>query len=253
GEALSLAGADIGIINAAGNSLYVLGGNDDQVTAGNGGVLISTTATNAGLPGFTFLQYHHNASGAELFVGDQIGLTIGAATNQAPDVELDGANDGLDLPDGPNHATATPYITGNAAGVAISDTDATVDDPDPSPPTPGISAQIASLDAVLTDPHSGALEFLNVTAAGHTIATNNGLTITGEGGNNLHVAGSAADTVYQDLLKEIRYVNNDTAVALNTSDRHVTVKVNDGFADSNVPTATIGITRGNHDPEITSA
>jgi VCBS repeat-containing protein len=247
---LTLAAADIPQINATGNLLYVLGGADDTVTVADNWVLVSTTHTNIAVSADTFNQYHNNTTNSELYIANTITPTITTATNNAPTVFLNGAPDGAALPDGFDHAGA--YTTGNSAGVAIADADATVDDPD-SANTPGISMQIASLDAVLTDATSGALEYLVVTAAGHTIATNNALTITGENTANLHVAGSASDTVYQDLLREIRYVNTDTSVGVNTADRHITVSVTDGVgAVSNAPVATIDITRGNNPPSITS-
>ena len=77
--------------------------------------------------------------------------------------------------------------------------------------------------------------------------------VSGENTHALTIAGSATDTVYQDLLREIRYVNTDTSVGVNTADRHVTVEVQDGVgANSNIPTATIALTRGNNPPTITS-
>ena len=122
----------------------------------------------------------------------------------------------------------------------------------PTPPTPpDVSSHITQLTATLTDAQSGALEYLILTDAGHTIATNNSLAITGENTGTLMVTGSATDTVYQDLLREIRYVNTDTSVGLNPADRHVTVQVQDGVgANSNIATATIAIEHGNHDPVI---
>src|SRR5262249_27986185 len=100
---------------------------------------------------------------------------------------------------------------------------------------------------------SGVLEFLSLTSTGHTIATSNGLTIAGENTGTLTVTGSATDTVYQDLLRELRYVNTDTSVGLNTADRHVTVQGQDGVAATPTPAPPpTAITRGNHAPVITS-
>src|SRR5262249_18404377 len=59
GAALSLSAADIPIVNAAGNALYVIGGADDAVTANPGDtwILMATGQLNANLPGFVFNQY----------------------------------------------------------------------------------------------------------------------------------------------------------------------------------------------------
>src|SRR5262249_42454133 len=101
------------------------------------------------------------------------------------------------------------------------------------------------LAATITDPHSGAAEFLDLTATGHTIATANGLGIAGENTVNLQITGAAADTVYQDLLREIRYVNTDIGPGLDTADRHITVAAQDQpSGPSNPPVATIALTRG---------
>src|SRR5262249_22462640 len=155
---------------------------------------ISSSHTNAAVaPGVTFIQYHNVTTNSDLFIADTIALTISSDSNSPPTVFLDGAPDGIDLPDGVNHAAS--YTTGDSAGVPISDVDATVDDPDTTN-IPGISSRIANLKATITDPQSGALEFLNLTTAGHTIATNNGLTIGDENTSALTISGSATDTVY---------------------------------------------------------
>ena len=251
GATLSLFNTDIPIINASGNSLYVLGGSDDAVTANDTWTIVTTTHTNPAVSADTFIHYHNNSTNSDLYIVDTIPTNISTtATNSAPSLFLEGAPDGNVLPDGIDHTAG--YTTGNAGGVAISDTDATVDDPDAADAL-DVSSHITQLTATLTDAQSGALEYLILTDDGHTIATNNGLAITGENTGTLTVTGSATDTVYQDLLREIRYVNTDTSVGLNTADRHVTVQVQDGVgANSNVATATIAIEHGNHDPVITS-
>ena len=200
-----------------------------------------STANAAIVPGVNFIHYHSATTNSDLYIADTLLGPSPGPPNNPPTIFLDGAPDGLNLPDGLNHAVS--YITGDAAGVAISDVDATIDDPDPTD-TSGISAHILSLDAQIIDPHSGALEYLDLTAAGHTIATSNGLAITGENTSSLHIGGSASDAVYQSLLREIRYVNTDMGSSLDTSDRHTAVSVSDGVDTSNVPITTIAITGG---------
>ena len=239
---VTLAGTDITNITS-GNTLYIVGGSDDQVSAGAGYTLLATNQVNNAIaPGHTFSEYSHS-SGSLLFVDSLISLTISAATNQPPTVLLAGFGGAQS---GANFSAA--YTTGNVTGVVVADTDAVVDDPDAAD-TPGISAHIADLTATLTDPHSGSSEFLTLTAAGHTILTNNGLGISGENTAALTITGSATDTVYQSLLDEIRYVDTDLSNSSNTSDRHVTVSVHDGVgAQSNVATTTIQLSVGQAAP-----
>jgi VCBS repeat-containing protein len=249
---LSLTATDIPQINASGNYLYVVGGSDDEITvneafAGDSWTLVSTTHTNSAVaPGATFFQYHNDTTGSDLYIQDSIQAGIPITPNNPPQIFLDGAPDGLVLPDGIDHAAS--YTTGNAAGVAISDTDATVDDPDTTDSVT-ISSHIANLTATLTDAHSGTLEYLTLTAAGQTIAANNGITVSGLNTATLTLSNSATDTVYQSLLREIRYVNTDESGSLDTSDRHITVTASDVLgATSNLATATISISNVEHAP-----
>ena len=243
---VTLVGTDIANITSS-NALYVVGGSDDQVSAGNGYTLLATNQINNAIaPGHFFNEYQHS-SGSLLFVDNLVTLSITAAQNQAPNILLAGLGGAQS---GANFSAA--YTTGVAAGVAIADTDAVVDDPDGAD-TPGISAHIADLTATLTDPHSGASEFLHLTAAGQTLAASNGLSVGGQDSTSLTITGLATDTVYQSLLQDIVYINTDTSVGVNTADRHVNVTTHDGVgAISNTPTATIALTRGNHAPTITS-
>jgi hypothetical protein len=166
----------------------------------------------------------------------------------APAVYLNGIPDGNDLPDGVDHHVDS--VIGDPAGIEISDFDASVIDPDPADDT-GVSAHIAELTAKIAVVYARNQEYLIVSAAGHTIADNHGLFIDGENTDTLIVSGSASDTVYQDLLREIRYVNIESGPYIPTDDRTVNVQVQDGVgAESNIATATISILTGNHAPRL---
>jgi Ca2+-binding RTX toxin-like protein len=68
GAALSLTDTDIPQINAAGNSLYALGGVDDTINiAGNDWVVISTTHTNPAISNDVFVHLHSNATNSDLY------------------------------------------------------------------------------------------------------------------------------------------------------------------------------------------
>jgi hypothetical protein len=243
GAILNLTNTDIPQVNASGNYLYIVGGSDDEVQLGGAWSPVSTIHTNPAVaPGVTFVQYHDAATNAELYISDTIAFTVAFDPDNPPTVFLDGAPDGIDLPDGQGHLAA--YTTGDAAGVAISGADASIDDPDPLDIPPTVSAHLVQLTAALTDAHSGALEFLNLTAAGQTIAANNGIAAAGLNSAALTLNGSASDAVYQDLLREIRYVNTDQSAALDTADRHVSVNAFDGIEHSITAIAAISLTNG---------
>jgi VCBS repeat-containing protein len=248
GSTLSLTNTDIPQINAVGNSLYVLGGADDTVNVGDTWIVVSTTHTNPAVSGDTFVHYHNTTTNSDLYIANDIVANINNPSNNPPAALLGGDptdGDPGSAPDGIDYSTS--YTTGNASGIAIGDTDATVDDPDTTDSV-GVSSKITQLVATLTDPHSGALEFVTLTAAGQTTASNNGVTVSGLNSATLTLSGTANDTVYQSLLREVRYVNTDQSAALNTSDRHIAVTVSDGIDTSNVATATISITSGNGSP-----
>ena len=87
---LSLTAADIPLINASGNSLYVLGEADDTVTVGGTWTLVTNAATNANLPGIVFVQYHNAATNSDLFIADSMAPTISTVANTPPTIDVDG-------------------------------------------------------------------------------------------------------------------------------------------------------------------
>ena len=230
-----ITGADLSAISGN-NTLYVVGSLNDTVTIDSGFILQGSGVTNnsiASTVGYTFDHYHHS-NGSDLYIADGVGSVSFGAGGVPPEVGLGGD------PSTQRNFT-TSYTTGNSAGVLIADSDAVVHDPDDAVAPGTADALIADLDIIIRDPQSGASEFLKINAAGHAfLASHPELTVTGENTHNLHIAGSAADTVYQTLLRDIVYVNTDLNGSL--SDRHIDVLVADGTAGlSTTATTTISI------------
>ena len=206
GASLTLAGADIPQINSSGNSLYVVGGADDQVDAGIGWVLISTTHTNAAVaPGVTFAQYHHVVSNAELYVADQIALTI-------------------DINDAPTVATSAfaPSFTEDGVPTAV-DTGFTVGDVD--------DTNLESASVSIT----GGLQAGDVLS----FTPQFGIVDTDAAPEVLALSGSATVAQWETVLRSITF--STTSQAPGTS-RTVSITVNDGDNNSAAVTKDITVT-----------
>ena len=212
GASLTLAGADIPQINSSGNSLYVVGGSDDQVDAGTGWVLVSTTHTNAAVaPGVTFAQYHHVVSNADLYVADQIALTI-------------------DINDAPTVATSgfAPSFTEDGAPTAV-DTGFTVGDVD--------DANLESASVSIT----GGLQAGDVLG----FTPQFGITDTNAAPDILALSGSATLAEWQTVLQSITFSTTSQAPG---ASRTVSITVNDGDTNSAVVTKDITVTPVNDAP-----
>jgi large repetitive protein len=234
---VSLTGTDVTQISGN-NTLYIVGTANDAVTVDAGFTVAGgpglTNNSIASTTGYTFTHYHH-VNGADLYIADAITPT--QTSDNAPVIALDG---GI-LPAG----NSTSYVTGNASGVLIAPS-GNLDDPDLSTP----ESLVAKLDVSISDPHSGAAEFLKINAAGHTLLSSHPeLTVTGENTQTLHISGNASDTVYQTLLRDIAYVNTDISATLNTSTRHITVDARDGVGvQATTETTAISLSNGDHAP-----
>ena len=191
--------------------------------------------------GITFDHYHHS-NGADLYIAQ--GPAVTTVSGSAPLISLDGTPGAHDF--------STSYTTGNASGILISAANAIIDDPDTVAP----DSLISQLDVSISDPHSGAAEFLKINAAGHTfLSSHPELTVTGENTQTLHIAGTASETVYQTLLRDILYVNTDTSASLNTSARHIAVQATDAAVPGHAATrtTTISLANGNVAPTVGGA
>jgi hypothetical protein len=215
---MTLVGADIPTVNAAGNLLYIVGAGDDQVNAGSGWVLVSTTHTNAAVaPGVTFAQYHHVASNAELYVANQIALTI-EVNNPTPVVAT---------------SAFAPSYTEDGAPTAV-DTGFTVSDLDDTNLESGIVSITGGLQA--GDVLSFTPQF--------------GITDTNAAPDILALSGSATLAEWQTVLQSITF--STTSQAPGTS-RTVSVTVNDGDTDSAAATKVITVTPVNDAPAVATS
>ena len=209
---LTLVGADIPQVNATGNLLYVVGGADDQVDAGAGWVLISSSHTNAAVaPGVTFVQYHHTVSNAELYVADQIALTIDA--NDAPVVAT---------------SAFAPSYTEDGAPTAV-DTGFTVSDVDDT----NLESALVSI--------TGGLQAGDVLG----FTPQFGITDTNAAPEILALSGTATLAEWQTVLQSITF--STTSQAPGTS-RTVSITVNDGDNNSAAVIKDVTVTSVNDAP-----
>nr|MCU0566371.1 DUF4347 domain-containing protein [Oculatellaceae cyanobacterium Prado106] len=156
------------------------------------------------------------------------------AVNAPPVVDLNGSNDV-----GNNYSTT---FTEGGSPVAIADTDLLISDAD--------GTDINTLTLSVSSIPDAANEVLNI--GGQTIVLTNGTGVTTVGGTSLAIAanngavsitrqggGDIPSADLQTLLQGITYQNNSTTPT--TINRIITVKANDGTADSNLATSTITI------------
>ncbi|MCU1376745.1 MAG: hypothetical protein JWO68_4031, partial [Actinomycetia bacterium] len=113
------------------------------------------------------------------------------------------------------------------------------------------SATLQSMTVTLTArPNGDSAETLSLNLAATTALTNAGLSFGYNAATGvLSITGSALVAVYQTVLKGVVY--NNTSDAPITSDRSVTVVVNDGADNSVVHTATIQVHALNDAPVLT--
>jgi hypothetical protein len=118
GSTLTLAGTDIAQVNAAGESLYVIGDVDDTVNAGNGYTQIASgVVNNAVAPGHTFYEYQHS-SGALLFIDTAI-TSLTATTGNGSTSVAEGVTAGTTVFNA-QQSGATFYVLGGADAALFS-------------------------------------------------------------------------------------------------------------------------------------
>ncbi|MBS9770882.1 MAG: DUF4347 domain-containing protein, partial [Trichodesmium erythraeum GBRTRLIN201] len=155
------------------------------------------------------------------------------AVNDAPVLDLDGNNSST--------ATGSDYITTFTEGggaVAIGDSDVSITDAD------DINIESATI-TLGSRPDGDTVESLLVNGTlptGITASSYNSTT------GVITLTGSATLAEYQTAIAQIQY--NNTSENPNTTDRTVTVVVNDGNVDSNTATTTINITPVNDAPVL---
>ena len=175
----------------------------------------------------------HNELVADQQVQDQFTVTSqdGTATGTVT-VTITGTNDAavLDLDANNSTATGSNYVatfTDTGSAVAIADSDVSIIDPD--------NANMASATVTLTNAKAGDVLGINGSlpaGIGYTIntATPGVITVT--------LSGSASKAAYDAALNQIVF---STSVNPDTTDRNITVVVNDGLANGNTATSTIHV------------
>ncbi|WP_192257143.1 hypothetical protein, partial [Mesorhizobium silamurunense] len=121
-------------------------------------------------------------------------------------------------------------FTENGSAVAIADTDVSITDAD--------NTNVTSATITLTNAQASDLLAVNGgLPAGITASSYN------SGTGVLTLSGSATLAAYQTALHQIVFSNSSDSP--NTTDRSITVVVNDGSANSNTATSTIHVTAVN--------
>ena len=162
-------------------------------------------------------------------------LTVSSSDGTATQdivVNITGSNDApvLDLDANNSTATGSNYVatfTDTGSAVAIADSDVSIIDPD--------NANMASATVTLTNAKAGDVLAINGSlpaGIGYTINTAIPGVIT------VTLSGSASKAAYDAALNQIVF---NTSVNPDTTDRNLTVVVNDGLANGNTATSTIHI------------
>ncbi|MDD5405769.1 MAG: Ig-like domain-containing protein, partial [Sulfurovaceae bacterium] len=156
-----------------------------------------------------------------------LNITVNAV-NDAPILDLDADNS--------SGAIGADYITTfteSGSAVSIGDTDVSIIDVD--------SANMVSATITLTNAKTGDQLIVGTLPAGITV----------DGAStayNIILTGSASKTDYDAAIKAITFYNPDTG--LDTTNRNITVVVNDGTDNSNTATATILINSAVNDAPV---
>ena len=153
-------------------------------------------------------------------------VTASSGGNVAPVVDLNGTSSGTGF---------ASTFTEDAGAVSIVDTNTLVTDSD--------NTTLASTSIILSNRPDGDAESLSVDV-GSTSISGSYDSITGR----LELTGSDTLANYRQVISTLRY--NNTSQAPDTTDRVVTVTVNDGTEDSPTSTATVTIEAVNDAPDL---
>ena len=208
-------------------------------------VVASPTAGDSGYGNYTVDASGHwsyavadgNSVVQALNVGDTLSdtFTIQTAdgTAQVVTITIDGANDApaLDLDANDSAAAGSDYaatFTDTGSAVAIVDTDVNIIDLD--------TANMASATVTLTNAKAGDILAVN----GPLLPGGIGATVNSAtpGVITVSLSGSASKAAYAAALDQIVF---SSQVNPDTTDRHITVVVNDGLSDSNAAISTIHV------------
>ena len=165
-------------------------------------------------------------------LSDFLGVGV-AVTNQAPVLDLDANNSSGAI--GSNYVAT---FTDRGAPVAIADTDANIVDPD--------NANMASATVTLTNAKAGDLLAIN---GGLPAGIVSNINTSVSGVITVTLTGSATKAAYDTALHQI--VFSTSANPEDTTDRNISVVVNDGSANSNTAISTIHVVDATK-PTVTS-
>jgi hypothetical protein len=203
-----------------------------ELGAGRGAIDIKGDGT------FDYTPPAKNADGTSVYLeytiqdgdGDTSTAKLKIDINTRPETDLNGGSQGAD--NQANFIEQTPVLI--APQSTVSDDD----------------ADIQAMTLKLTDrPDGNGVESLGLNAAALLLASQNNLTVSpyNPATGVITITGSASPAVYQAILRGIEY--NNASDTPNTTDRHVTVVVNDGTFDSVSHTVDICVTPVNDAPD----
>ena len=155
-------------------------------------------------------------------------LTISYTAPTPPQLDLDANNSS-----GSAGSGFSTTFTEDGPAVVIADSDAILTDADDS--------DLQSMTITLTNPLDGAAESLSANTAGTSISAS-----YNPGTGILTLTNTDTLANYLQVLKSVTYQNSSNTP--NTTTRIITVVGHDGFADSNIATASIAIGASNDAP-----
>ena len=200
-------------------------------------VLISTDGTNftqiAAIGGGTFVDDHYLTASFDISAyispTTTIRFSAGDEIINGDVIYID--NVGIAYIDG-------TYVE-NGAGVAIAGTGSLITDPD--------STNIESATITLTNARPGD----SLTVSSLAALTALGISVGSSDASHIDLTGSASKANYAAALQLIVFSNSSDNP--DTTDRSITVVVNDGTAESNTATTTIHVTAVNDAPVVANA
>src|SRR6266404_6056685 len=185
---------------------------------------------------WSYTLNNSNAAVEALNVGghltDTFTVLTADGTAQQVTITINGTNDAavLDLDANNSTAAGSNYLatfTDTGAAIAIADTDVSITDPD--------NANMTSATVTLTNAKSGDSLAVNGTLP-PGISSN--IDHTTAGVITVTLSGSASKAAYDAALNQIVFSSSTNP---DTTDRLITVVVNDGLANSNTATSTIHV------------
>ncbi len=194
------------------------------VVNANGTVFYTHDGSETGSDSFTYTIDDLNGTTSTAATVD---ITI-TAVNDLPSIDLDGSVSGINF--------ATTFTEG-AGGIAVVDSDASIDDPDAGDQIEGATLMISSPTAEDSLTILGGQDALNLI---------NDNIVGVEGGTTITMSGAASTADYLAAIQLVRYDNSSSQPDIPPT-RTVTIVVNDGIASSPVAATSITVVSTNSD------